>query len=133
VNAQSRKITLQRVLEVQQVHVDEDLFRRTLTNLVENATRYAPPETCVRITATRLGKEAELRVADEGSGIPPEMRERVFDAFTQIEHGGMSAMRRGRGLGLTFCKRAIEAHGGRIWVEDAGPGAVFCVRWPDGP
>jgi signal transduction histidine kinase len=51
----------------------------------------------------------------------------------QVESNGQQAVARGnRGLGLTFCKLAVEAHGGRIWVEDANPGSVFCVRLPNG-
>ena len=59
-----------------------------------------------------------------------EMREKVFDPFVQVESGKLPTARGGRGLGLTFCKVVAEAHGGRIWVEDAAPGAVFCVRLP---
>jgi two-component system sensor histidine kinase/response regulator len=132
VNAQVRKVTLQSSLEADRIHADEDLFRRTLTNLVENALRYAPPETAIRVTATRLEDETELRVADSGRGIPPEMRDRIFDPFVQVESGERTVARGGRGLGLTFCKLAVEAHAGRIWVEDGAPGAVFCVRLPHG-
>ena len=59
------------------------------------------------------------------------MRERVFDAFAQVETGGDGKAVSNRGLGLTFCKLAIEAHAGRIWVEEGSPGAVFCMRLPD--
>ncbi len=133
VNAQSRKVKLRSSLETDRIHADEDLFRRTLTNLVENAIRYAPPETSVTVTAALLVGGTELRVADAGGGIAPDMREKVFDPFVQVESGGERLVERGgRGLGLTFCKLAVEAHGGRIWVEDAKPGAVFCVRLPNG-
>jgi signal transduction histidine kinase len=61
------------------------------------------------------------------------MREKVFDAFTQVDAGTERVVTRSsRGLGLTFCKQAAVAHGGCIWVEDAAPGAVFCVRLPNG-
>ena len=61
------------------------------------------------------------------------MREKVFNAFVQVEsQSDRTVARASRGLGLTFCKVAVEAHGGRIWVEDATPGAVFCVRLPNG-
>jgi signal transduction histidine kinase len=133
VNAASRKVTLRVALSVERLRVDEDLFRRVVTNLVENAVRYAPDGSVVTIGATEHGEAAEIRVADAGKGIPPEMRERVFDAFMQVDAATERVVTRsGRGLGLTFCKLAIEAHGGRIWVEDAAPGAVFCVRLPNG-
>jgi two-component system, sensor histidine kinase and response regulator len=133
VNAKGRKLTLQSSLQADWIHADEDLLRRTLTNLVENAIRYAPPETSIRVTAASLEAGIELRVADAGSGIPPEMRDKVFDPFVQVESGEHPVARGGRGLGLTFCKLAIEAHCGRIWVEDGAPGAVFCMRLPHGP
>jgi two-component system sensor histidine kinase/response regulator len=132
VNAQGRKVALRSSLETDRIHADEDLFRRTLTNLVENAIRYAPPETSISVTAARLVGVTELRVADAGSGIPLEMRDKIFDPFVQVESGERPVARGGCGLGLTFCKLAVEAHGGRIWVEDGAPGAVFCVRLPHG-
>lgn len=130
--AKNRKVTLTAAVETDRIHADPDLLRRTLTNLVENAIRYAPEGTSVSITAKRDGKEVVVRIADAGSGLPPDMRERVFDPFVQVEHGEETVGRSGRGLGLTFCKRAIDAHGGRIWIEDAAPGAVFCVSLHDG-
>jgi two-component system, sensor histidine kinase and response regulator len=132
-NAKSREVELRSSIEAERIRADEDLFRRTLTNLVENAIRYAPAQTAVTVTAANLGGATELRVADAGKGIAPEMREKVFDAFVQAESGSERVVARGgRGLGLTFCKLAVEAHGGRIWVEDAAPGAVFCVSLPNG-
>jgi two-component system sensor histidine kinase/response regulator len=77
----------------------------------------------------RHGGVVEIRVSDAGKGIPPAMRERVFDPFVQIE-GGAQGNRGGYGLGLTFCRLAVEAHGGTIRVEDANPGAAFVLRWP---
>jgi signal transduction histidine kinase len=73
----------------------------------------------------------ELRVVDGGTGVPPSMREQIFDPFVQLERNGLPSSRSGRGLGLTFCRLAVEAHGGRIWIEDANPGAVFALRIPD--
>ena len=68
----------------------------------------------------------EIRVADRGAGIPVDKREKIFDPFVQLE-----PERAGRGLGLTFCRLVAEAHGGRIWIEDGAPGAIFCFRIPD--
>lgn len=106
------------------VHGDPELIRRVLENLVDNAIRHAPAGTHVRITSALRDASVELRVADAGPGVPPALRDRVFDRFVQ----GDTASRAGRGLGLAFCKLAVEAHGGAIWIEDADPGAVFCVR-----
>jgi signal transduction histidine kinase len=130
VNAGSREVTLRASLETDRIHADADLLRRVLTNLVDNAIRYAPRETSITVTATRGPLGTELRVADAGRGIPEEMRERVFNPFIQVEEGERVVAHGSRGLGLTFCKLAVEAHGGQIWIEDASPGAVFCVRFP---
>lgn len=130
--AQEDQVELVSSIEVDLVHGDEDLLRRLLANLVENAIRYTPSRSAVRISVTAGPSCVELRVADAGKGIPPEMREKVFDAFVQVdqERSEQGSVRGSRGLGLTFCKLAVEAHGGRIWIEDRAPGAVFCVRLP---
>jgi signal transduction histidine kinase len=80
----------------------------------------------VVLSARHGGDHVELRVRDQGRGIPESMRERVFERFAQLGNG--SSDRTGYGLGLAFCKLAVEQHGGQIWVEDAAPGAAFCVR-----
>jgi two-component system, sensor histidine kinase and response regulator len=84
----------------------------------------------VRVSSAAREGATEIRIADAGSGVPEDMRERIFDPFVQIQ-GNARVTRSGRGLGLTFCRLAVEAHGGRIWVEDASPGAVFCLRLPN--
>ncbi len=131
VSAQAKKVKLASALEVSKIRGDEDLLRRTVANLVENAIRHAPSGSAVTVSSKKaLPRGIELHVSDEGRGIQPEMRERIFDAFTQVESGDVVPARSGRGLGLTFCKLAVVAHEGEIWVEDAAPGARFCVRLP---
>jgi two-component system, sensor histidine kinase and response regulator len=85
----------------------------------------------VRVTATRRDGAVELRVADAGKGVPAAMREQIFDPFVQLEPSGAPPTRSGRGLGLAFCRLAVEAHAGRIWIEDGNPGAVFALSIPD--
>lgn len=106
------------------LRADPGLLARVLANLVENALRHSPEGGTVRLSATADADGLVLRVADCGKGIPEDQRARVFDRF---ESSGGS---RNRGLGLAFCKLAIEAHRGTIWIEDAAPGAVFCMRFP---
>lgn len=106
------------------IHADPDLIRRVLENLVDNAIRHAPAETRVRISSAADGAGVELRVTDAGPGVPLALRDRVFDRFVQ----GDAGPRGSRGLGLAFCKLAMEAQGGAIWIEDAHPGAIFCIR-----
>jgi two-component system, sensor histidine kinase and response regulator len=105
------------------LHVDLDLMHRVLANLVENAIRHAPEGSAVRIEVGARDGHVEVRVADEGPGVPPEARDKIFERFETS-----NTDRTNRGLGLAFCKIAVEAHGGTIWVEDGQPGAVFVVR-----
>ncbi len=98
-------------------------------NLVENAVRYAPHGSTMTVNAYRSGNATELRVTDHGPGIPAALKELVFDAFVQGAEEITS--RSSRGLGLCFCKAAVEAHGGSIRVGDAAPGTVFCITIPD--
>jgi two-component system sensor histidine kinase/response regulator len=131
VKAQDTGVVLGRAIEVGSIAADIDLLRRVIENLLDNAIRHAPEGSEVRITATKREAAVEIRVADAGSGISPEMREKIFERFVQVESDGQMVTRTGHGLGLTFSKLAIEAHGGTIWVEEAKPGTVFCVRLPD--
>ncbi len=109
---------------------DERLLRRMLTNLISNAMRFAPPGGSVLVEAMP-GPEPDtalLRVSDDGPGIPPEDRERIFLPFVQ----GPGEAGRGTGLGLALCREVAHAHGGRIWADDAvgGAGAVLSVLLP---
>jgi two-component system sensor histidine kinase/response regulator len=121
-------VSLASELDVPSIHADPDLLRRVLENLVENAILHAPEHSTIRVFARDAEQGVELRVADAGPGIPEAAREAVFDRFVQL--GGPSHT--GRGLGLSFCKLAVLAHDGKIWIEDAMPGAVFCMRFPNG-
>jgi two-component system sensor histidine kinase/response regulator len=129
--ATSARLRLERAIDARTVHADPDLLRRVIENLLDNAMRHAPEDTTVRIATSRRDDGVEIRVADAGPGISPDMREKIFERFVRVESGDQLVTRTGRGLGLAFCKLCIEAHGGRIWVEDAAPGAVFCSRLPD--
>lgn len=104
--------------------VDRDLLRRSIENLLDNASRYA--RSTIRVELDALGDVAAIVVRDDGPGIPPDERRQIFEKFRQLAH-----QRRGRGLGLTFCKLAAEAHGGTIYVTDNVPGgAAFHLRVP---
>lgn len=131
VRAVDRGVTLTHSLEVERLHADLDLFRRVLGNLIDNALRYAPEGTAVLLSARAEEGAVQLRVSDQGLGIPPEMREKIFERFAQLEGGERVPRRGGRGLGLTFCRLAVEAHGGRIFIEGSASGAVFVVEVPD--
>jgi PAS domain S-box-containing protein len=95
---------------------DATLLRRVLQNLMSNAIKFTPPGGTVTTTAGIDDGRLHLVVTDTGPGLPPEMEGRVFQKFC-TGNGG----KRGSGLGLAFCKLAVEAHGGQIWV-DSKPG-----------
>jgi signal transduction histidine kinase len=130
VRARAKSIELESDVGVASAFADEDLLRRVLENLLDNALRHAPEQSVVRVSAVSRPDAVELRIADRGSGIPPDQRETIFDRFVQLD-GGSRHTRSGRGLGLSFCRVAVEAHGGKIWVEDGAPGAVFCLSLPN--
>jgi len=129
--ARAREVTLRQVIEASVLDADQDLVRRVLENLLENALRHAPPGSTVTVSACSRAGAIELGVADAGEGVPPALREAIFDRFVQVNKPEHDASRSGRGLGLAFCRLAVEAHGGRIWVEDAEPGARFMLSIPN--
>jgi PAS domain S-box-containing protein len=113
------------------VLVDEDKISRVLTNLVDNALKFSPPNGQVTVAAEAPGEAGFIRcsVRDEGPGIPPDHHEQIFDRFAQGP--SQSGKRRGTGLGLAFCKLMVEVHGGRIWVESQGEqGSTFYFTLP---
>jgi PAS domain S-box-containing protein len=114
------------------VLADEEKLGRVITNLVDNALKFTLAKGQVVILAERAPDDegfVRCAVCDTGLGIPRKYHERIFDRFTQApdERG----RRRGTGLGLTFCKLMVEAHGGRIWVEsEEGRGSTFYFTLP---
>ena len=124
----SVKIALEGPVELM-VEADESLIRRVLANLLDNAMRHAPAESVVKIRLERSEARVRLVVEDEGDGVPEGERETIFNAFGQARAAGAGSTS-GHGLGLTFCKLAVEAHGGRIYVEDrdGAKGARFVVE-----
>ena len=133
VQAAERKVAIESRVEVDSVRGDPDLLHRMLANLIENAVRHAPANTAVMVTALPAPGATELRVADRGHGVPLELRDKIFSPFVQLEDHAGASRRAGRGLGLTFCHVVATCHGGSIWVEDAAPGAAFCVSLPSEP
>jgi signal transduction histidine kinase len=98
------------------IEADPEKLYRILGNLLNNAIKFTPGGGRVSITVTPQEDDVIFCVSDNGPGIPPETRERIFDRFAHFD-GSISPVLRGAGLGLAFCKIAVEAHGGRIWVE----------------
>jgi two-component system sensor histidine kinase KdpD len=100
-------------------------------NLVENATKYAPPDTDIDVTARRDGSTLSISIADRGPGIPAAAVPYLFDPFYRVMDGRPRPQ--GLGLGLAIVKGLIEAHGGRVAAENrAGGGARFTFTLPLG-
>ena len=110
--------------------MDVEKIERVLSNLLDNALKYSPPESTITVRAERTPKAVVVSVIDQGPGIPEEQRERIFERFAQVE--GSKPARRGFGLGLTFCRLTVEAHGGEIWAEEGpdGVGSRFVFTLP---
>jgi signal transduction histidine kinase len=123
-------VTISRSIGAKSLTGDPDLIRRVIENLLENAIRHSPEGSEVRLSSLAREGAVEIRISDAGPGIAPELHAKIFEPFVQVENGQRVVTRAGRGLGLTFCRLAVEAHGGSIWVENGDPGAVFCVRLP---
>lgn len=112
------------------VRVDAGLIMQVLINLVNNAVKYTPAGSNIRITAIRRGNAAEICVSDNGHGIPDELKERVFEMFFT---GGnpIGDSRRSLGLGLTLCQAILHAHNGEMTLKDNLPrGCIFSFTVP---
>jgi signal transduction histidine kinase len=116
--------------ELPGVSADRDILLRVLINLVDNALKFTHTEGRVWVEVHPGAGVMQVDVVDTGPGIPEGERERIFEKFTQVR--GHVQTRRGSGLGLAFCRMAVEAHGGHIWVEDgpAGKGSRFAFTIP---
>lgn len=107
-----------------------ELLRRALFNLVENAVKYGPEGGQVQISASLEGETAIIAVADQGPGIPQELRERVFEPFFRVD-SARSRQSGGTGLGLALVRAIAELHGGSASVEEAPTGgARFTLKIP---
>ncbi len=115
------------VPELPALEIDPTQIGHVLTNLLENAIRYAPFGSPIEISAHLYGKYIRVDIADHGSGISETEAKHLFDEFYQ----GKKASSRGKGLGLAVCKALIEAHDGHIWVDNiVGGGTVFRFTLP---
>jgi two-component system sensor histidine kinase KdpD len=132
----ARKILARHTVEIEiagalpMLELDPVLFEQVLFNLLDNAAKYAPPETTIRIESWRDGETVKLQVIDEGSGIPPEEVELVFEKFHRASKGDQ--VRAGTGLGLAISRGFVEAMGGTIDAANRPdrPGAVFTISLP---
>jgi signal transduction histidine kinase len=111
--------------------VDGPRIGEVITNLVENAVKYSPEGSEIRIEAEKKDQSIVMHVSDSGIGIPKEYIPMVFDRFNQL--ASKNGQRKGSGLGLCICRGIVESHGGKIWVEsERGKGTRFSFSLPLG-
>jgi len=131
--AQSKQINLlSEIPDINQtILLDVNLFQRTIENLLSNALKFSPPKSNITVKAcyleTGAASKVEIKVIDQGIGIKPELQQQIFDLYNTGEYiSGVSQI----GLGLSFCRMVIEAHGGKISVEDNYPqGSIFTIEF----
>jgi two-component system sensor histidine kinase KdpD len=112
------------------LYVDGVLMEQVLVNLLDNAARYTPPQSEIEISAQAFDRRAELRVADNGPGLPAGSESKVFDKFFRAASAAPDS-RRGVGLGLAICWAIVEAHGGKITaITRSQGGAEFIIVLP---
>ncbi len=131
--AEEKGMYLEAVLppDLPTVSGDSGRIRQALLNLVANAVKYCRPGDRVTVRGEAGDREVLLGVVDTGPGIPRDMQERLFEKFVRLPVGEQRA--EGSGLGLAICRRIVEAHGGRIWVEsEEGQGSAFYFTLPMG-
>ncbi|MGD2253585.1 MAG: GAF domain-containing protein [Anaerolineales bacterium] len=110
------------------IEMDQSMIQRVLINLMENAIKYTPSGGCISVSAGIQDEDILIQVRDTGPGIDASDQQRLFEKFTTIHREGRP---KGLGLGLAFCRLAVGAHGGRIWVEsEPGEGATFSFTLP---
>jgi heavy metal sensor kinase len=112
-----------------EVQADAQRLHQLLTNLIENAIKFSPAGTRVRVAGWREHGEIGVTVTDTGPGIPEEARAHVFDRFFRVDHA--RGREGGSGLGLAICREIANAHGGRVWVDsEPGSGSAFSFALP---
>jgi two-component system sensor histidine kinase KdpD len=137
--AQVQAVTAQHQLDLNvpidlpAIRADGDRIAQVPTNLVGNAVKFSPLHTTIAVSAARVDETVQIDVADQGRGIASAERGRIFEPFQQLNAHGVHRTQ-GAGLGLAICKGLVEAHGGRIWVQDrSGPGTTMSFTLPIDP
>jgi two-component system, sensor histidine kinase and response regulator len=127
-----RALNCPHAADVIMLECDADVIRRVIENLINNAVKYTRSDGRIEVSVVADEAQVAITVADDGVGIPADKREHIFEKFGQIDEG--ERRRHSSGIGLTFCRLAVEGHGGRIWAE--GPklgGSTFVLTLPIRP
>jgi signal transduction histidine kinase len=127
-------LTIGDMKDVPELHADYEMVKRVIANLLNNAIRHTPEHGVIHIDVEHVCEKEMIRFSmkDSGEGIPEEVQKTIFNTYMRIDSGSNGAHRGRYGLGLAFCRMAVEAHGGRIWVESAGngSGSTFVFEMP---
>ena len=114
--------------EVPELIGDPDMIRRVIINLLDNAAKFTPNGGQIEIGLKKIDQKIQIWIKDNGSGIPKEAQLEIFNKFTRLQKAEIA---KGLGLGLAFCKLAVQAHNGKIWVEsEIGQGSTFHLLLP---
>jgi PAS domain S-box-containing protein len=128
--AEKNKVSLNTNVFVIETSADAGKLIQVLVNLLGNAIKFSPPKTTVSATMERFEKYVEIRISDQGRGIPAEFRDKIFDRFEQVSIDD-NRVKGGTGLGLAISKSIVVAHGGTIGVDsEEGEGISFWIRLP---
>jgi PAS domain S-box-containing protein len=128
--AQAHQVKLKRAPTDAELYADADRLVQVLVNLITNAVKFSPQGSSVVVSALSLSEAVELKVSDQGRGIPASYKERIFERFEQVKVTD-STQKGGTGLGLAICKAIVDAHGGTIGVEsEEGKGTTIWFRIP---
>lgn len=116
--------------DVANLNIDPILIEQVIVNILENAAKYSEADTRIIVSLEKKKNEVFLKISDQGQGIPPEDREKVFDMFYRVRAGDSKIA--GTGLGLAICRGIVEAHGGKIWAEDGfmNKGTLIVISFP---
>jgi two-component system sensor histidine kinase KdpD len=128
----SRRVTVNIPPDLPLVKIDDVLIEQVFVNLLDNAAKYTPPDSAIRIIVTATDQSVTAEVADHGPGLPKGQEALVFEKFYRAAPEG----RRGAGLGLAICRGVVLAHGGRIWAHNLPEGGVaflFTLPLTDAP
>lgn len=129
--AEEKEIRIEAQLDSQViVNGDEFRFRQVINNLLDNALKFSPAASEIKIQLSKYGSIISWSVFDAGPGVPEENLDRIFDRFFQVDHSRKRDARRGNGLGLSICKSIVEQYGGKIRAVNGNPGFYVQIDLP---
>lgn len=128
ISSKRQKIELEIYPNLPQLYADEGMIKRVVINLLENAIKFSPLDGNILLSASSDGEQLFISIKDSGPGIPDDAQDRIFNKFTRLD---AKSFPKGIGLGLAFCKLAVNAHNGKIWVDSTiGQGSQFNISLP---